>query len=120
VVSASFELGKTGGMTLIASAPIRLSDADREVTARQLGEHLAQGRLDYEDLTVRLDVLFAATTAGELDVILSDLPRTRRPATPLPGELGVMTPDERAAFRARWRPIHRRRQREAAQVGHVH
>jgi len=53
---------------------IRASDADRERTASLLREHHADGRLTGEEFNDRLDRTFAATTIGELDALLADLP----------------------------------------------
>lgn len=53
---------------------IRASDADRERTATLLREHHAEGRLAPEEFNDRLDRVFAATTIGELDALLADLP----------------------------------------------
>ena len=53
---------------------MRASDADRERTASLLREHHAQGRLTAEEFNDRLDRAFTATTLGELDALLADLP----------------------------------------------
>ena len=61
----------------MASDPkIRASDADRDRTAAALREHLAAGRLPTEEFDERLDKVYAAKTLGELDGVMSDLPRT--------------------------------------------
>jgi hypothetical protein len=84
----------------MASDPkIRASDADRDRTAAALREHLAAGRLTNEEFDERLDKTYAATTLGELDDLMADLPRTdleQQPAdvslhhagggSPLPGQ----------------------------------
>jgi hypothetical protein len=54
---------------------LRASDEDRDRTAALLREHHALGRLDAEEFSDRLDKTFAATTMGELENLLSDLPR---------------------------------------------
>jgi hypothetical protein len=53
---------------------MRASDADRDRVASLLREHHAQGRLTAGEFSERLDRAFAATTLGELDHLLADLP----------------------------------------------
>ena len=53
---------------------LRMSDAEREQAATDLGEHYAQGRLTTEEHSERLDRIWAARTRGELGPIFSDLP----------------------------------------------
>jgi Domain of unknown function (DUF1707) len=55
---------------------IRASDADRDQTAAALREHLAAGRLTTEEFDERLDKVYAAKTLGDLDGVMTDLPRT--------------------------------------------
>ena len=55
---------------------IRASDEDRSRTAAALGEHYAAGRLTLEEFQERLDKAYAATTVGELDNLMADLPGT--------------------------------------------
>ena len=94
-------------MTVMTMVPVRISDAERDTTAYALGEHMALGRLDYEEFSLRLDNVFTARTTLELHAALVDLPRLAKRHT-LPGELGVMTPEERAARRSRRRLARRR------------
>lgn len=54
----------------------RASDADRERIAAALGGHYAAGRLTHEEFTERLDRAYVAKTLGELDDLMTDLPRT--------------------------------------------
>ncbi len=82
----------------------RLSDAEREQAAAELGEHYVQGRLSQDEHGERLDAIWAARTRGDLVRIFSDLPspyfaRTapvfRGPATggrPTPWRRGMPTP----------------------------
>jgi Domain of unknown function (DUF1707) len=95
-------------MTVMTTVPVRSSDAERDTTAFALGEHMALGRLDYEEFTLRLDDVFTARTTLELHAALVDLPRLATTRHSLPGELGVMTSEERAARRARRRFARRR------------
>ena len=53
---------------------IRASDEDRDRTAALLREHHAVGRLTPAEFGERLDRAYAATTVGELDELLADLP----------------------------------------------
>ena len=58
-----------------APAPaVRVGDADRDAAAAALGEHFAQGRLTFDELSVRLDATLTAATHGELSQATSDLP----------------------------------------------
>jgi len=53
---------------------LRASDADRERVAEVLRDALAEGRLDMEEFTERLETTFKARTYGELAPITRDLP----------------------------------------------
>src|SRR5215212_8205132 len=53
---------------------IRLSDAEREAAAADLGEHFAQGRLTADEHAERLEQVWAARTRGEVAPIFRDLP----------------------------------------------
>ena len=53
---------------------IRLSDAEREAAAADLGEHFAQGRLTAEEHGERLEQIWTAKTRGEIAPIFRDLP----------------------------------------------
>jgi hypothetical protein len=90
---------------------LRASDEDRDRTSALLREHHALGRLSPEEFSERLDKTFAATTVGELERLLTDLPRmdlyrlpdaekTRQPrqARPRVGSAGHMS----AGWRAAW------------------
>jgi hypothetical protein len=63
---------------------LRISDAERELAAAELGEHYAQGRLTTEEHAERLDRIWAARTRGELAPIFRDLPGRYGPADPAP------------------------------------
>jgi hypothetical protein len=84
-------------MTEAPSHSIRASDAERERTAALLGDHLAAGRLDTAEFEQRLTVTYAATTLGELDRVLLDLPDSSASAATRPlAEVGA--PLARAAW----------------------
>jgi hypothetical protein len=53
---------------------IRLSDAERDAAAADLGEHFASGRLTAEEHDERLDQIWAARTRSEIAPIFRDLP----------------------------------------------
>ena len=53
---------------------IRLSDAEREAAAADLGEHFAQGRLTADEHGERLERIWGAKTRGEIAPIFHDLP----------------------------------------------
>jgi hypothetical protein len=55
---------------------LRASDADRERAAEQLREHAGAGRLSTDELSERLETVFAARTLGDLEPPLADLPRS--------------------------------------------
>jgi hypothetical protein len=55
---------------------LRMSDAEREQAATELGEHYAQGRLTAEEHAERLDQVWSSRTRGELTPVFRDLPGT--------------------------------------------
>jgi hypothetical protein len=60
----------------MASDPnLRASDEQRERAAREIREHFAAGRLTDEELSERVHAAYAARTEGELNALLSDLPK---------------------------------------------
>lgn len=67
---------------------LRAADADRERTASVLRDSFAQGRLDMEEFSERLDAVYAARTTEELRALVRDLPTP--PARPdrLPADPG--------------------------------
>ena len=56
------------------SDQLRLSDAERELAAADLGEHFAQGRITVDEHAERLDRIWASKTRGEIPPIFADLP----------------------------------------------
>ena len=54
---------------------LRVSDAERDVTLRMLGDHAAVGRLTLDELEERSSRALAAKTRGELATLTSDLPQ---------------------------------------------
>lgn len=61
---------------------LRISDADREAAARELGEHYAMGRITTEEHNERLEQIWAARTAADLRPVFRDLPRQQTPQAP--------------------------------------
>ncbi|GGT10462.1 hypothetical protein GCM10010271_11160 [Streptomyces kurssanovii] len=57
---------------------IRASDADRDRIADILRDALAEGRLDAEEHSERIDAVYRAKTVGELEPIVRDLPASGR------------------------------------------
>lgn len=55
---------------------MRASDADRDAVAHLLREALAEGRLDPDEHSDRLDAVYRAKTVGELVPLTEDLPGT--------------------------------------------
>lgn len=80
----------------VAFSSPRFCHADRERVARILRDRAAVGRLTTEDLDERTGRAFGARTLGELDALLSDLPREPRhgpaPATAVLMLLGGRCP----------------------------
>jgi hypothetical protein len=64
-------------------ADLRVSDDDREQAALAVRDAAADGRLTLDELTERLDLVYAGRTRGELDAVLTDLgpPAASVPAT---------------------------------------
>jgi uncharacterized protein DUF1707 len=59
---------------------IRVSDAERDRVAREIREHYAAGRLDDGELAERLEAIYKARTAADLEHLRVDLPAL--PASP--------------------------------------
>ncbi|MFC0040337.1 DUF1707 domain-containing protein [Actinomadura rayongensis] len=53
---------------------MRASDADRDRVAASLREHCAVGRLTTDELTERIEAVYASRTLGELAELTADLP----------------------------------------------
>ena len=64
---------------------LRVSDAERDATLRQLGDHAAVGRLTLDELEERSGQALAAKTRGELATLTSDLPQEAGQAAVQPG-----------------------------------
>jgi hypothetical protein len=67
------------------SSSLRASDADRDAVAERLRQAAIEGRLEPHELEERLHTALRARTYGELDRVMSDLPRrSPPPARPRP------------------------------------
>jgi Domain of unknown function (DUF1707) len=62
---------------MAAGNEMRVGDAEREAAAAELREHYASGRLTLDELNERIDKAFAATTRGDLNALMTDLPSAR-------------------------------------------
>jgi fatty acid desaturase len=62
---------------MTAPTAIRAGDRERERTANQLGQALAQGYLEMDEYESRLQAAFAAHTAADLHQLVADLPLAR-------------------------------------------
>ncbi len=78
-------------------ARLRVSDADRDRAAAELGEHFQAGRLTQEEFDERVGKAINARTQGDLDELLADLP-SDRPA----GSLPASGPARQPARHLRW------------------
>lgn len=61
------------------SSSLRASDADRDAVAERLRQAAVEGRLEPHELEERLHTALRARTYGELDRVMSDLPRLAAP-----------------------------------------
>lgn len=61
---------------------LRAADADREAIAERIRRGHAEGRLDTAELQQRLEHCYEAKTLGELDELVTDLPRESEPESP--------------------------------------
>jgi hypothetical protein len=74
---------------------LRIGDAERDTAMTQLREHFVAGRLTFDELTERIDAALIAKTQRQVDRLLADLPRPRRPSRAARAEpaLPVPAPD---------------------------
>ena len=64
-------------MSAPVAPPVRAGDREREQTANQLGQALAQGYFALDEYETRLQATFAAHTTAELRELVADLPLDR-------------------------------------------
>jgi hypothetical protein len=64
-------MGRAGGI----NPDLRVSDAERDAVASELGQHFQDGRLDKAEFDERVAAAMAAKTGRDLDEVLTDLPQ---------------------------------------------
>jgi hypothetical protein len=74
----------------MTGAGVRVSDAERDVVAAELAEHLKDGRLQVAEFDERVSLAIGARTRGDLDGLVRDLPRLA-PSQP-PVQYGARLP----------------------------
>ena len=78
--------GQPGGNRWDGQLDLRVSDAERDAVATELGEHFQQGRLDQSEFDERVTRALSARTGRDLGGLLADLPPTRKESSvPQPG-----------------------------------
>jgi DUF1707 SHOCT-like domain/2TM domain len=93
-------MGMENDPDILGRAPnVRASDADRDRARLLLRRHHRDGRLTAEELAQRTDRVNAATTFGELDAIMANLPRLPPPPVVAPTATAPGTA-RRAFYRA--------------------
>jgi len=80
---------------------LRMSDAERDRAAADLGEHYAQGRLTVDEHSERLDWIWAARTRGALGPIFADLPGSAVPPAWARAATATSAPRDGGASRSR-------------------
>jgi uncharacterized protein DUF1707 len=70
-------------VTGMGEPDVRASDAEREAVVGRLNVAVGEGRLTLDEFSTRLGTTYAATTRGELEPIIADLPASA-PAAPAP------------------------------------
>jgi hypothetical protein len=75
-----------------APSELRASDADRDRIADILREAMAEGRLDAEEHSERIDAVYRAKTVGELEPLVRDLPAPSRRPDSAPYAYGSQEP----------------------------
>jgi hypothetical protein len=88
------------------SPALRASDRDREHAVATLRDGAAEGRLTFDELAQRVELAYRATSAGELEQLVADLPATAPSTAPAAVKerrwnVAIMGG---ATRRGRWRP----------------
>jgi Domain of unknown function (DUF1707) len=86
---------------------LRASDDDRERVADVLRQAAADGRLTLAELQDRLEALYAAKTYGELEPVVSDLPRAGLPRPSSAASPPAVTESARVPDRVGGTPVSR-------------
>lgn len=84
-------------------ADLRVSDAEREQTVAALRDHVASGRLTFDEFNDRVGAAYAARTTSDLRRLLADLQVTPPPA---PVKPPAAPPAERQSNRLPWAVRH--------------
>lgn len=71
-----------------------VTDADRDDLSRRLNEAFAAGQVDQDDFTRLLDLIFSASTLGDLVPVADALPQTATYAEPAGVDLDAPAPGE--------------------------
>jgi hypothetical protein len=77
-------------MSMNRRASLRASDADRERVAERLRTAAAEGRLTHLEFEERLARALRASTYGDLDPLVADLPGEAEPTRPLRRRSGTL------------------------------
>lgn len=88
----------------MTAPPVRISDADREVVVDRLREAAGEGRLDLDEFSDRVGLVYRAGTPVELERLTADLPAVVDPAParrPTRWTVGVFSAERRTGC---WRP----------------
>jgi Domain of unknown function (DUF1707) len=72
---------------------VRTSDGEREAVVEALRGHAAAGRLDADELELRLERAYAARLRADLVPLVADLPAPPRPSPPVRGRAPFVLPD---------------------------
>lgn len=83
-----------------ANAPMRASDADREIVRAVLAEAYSDGRLTREEYDDRLGTLYGTRTLGDLTSLVADL---IPPSAPPPARAPLPRADLRERGERKWR-----------------
>lgn len=81
---------------------LRIGDAERDAAAADLGEHYAAGRLNLDELNVRLDAVFSSKTFGQISRVMADLPGPGRLPWNAWGRPSGWGPDGVPYYGAQW------------------
>ncbi|GAA1759195.1 MULTISPECIES: DUF1707 domain-containing protein [Streptomonospora] len=66
-----------------SSPEMRASDTDRDLVAKVLQRHFAEGRLEGEEFNLRLERAYNARTRAELEALTADLPESELIGPPI-------------------------------------
>ena len=84
------------------AADVRISDAEREHAVAFLRQHCTEGRLTLDEFSDRVGVVFGARTAGEIEMVTSDLPAIGGPALRAEADEAALRPVSRTRRAVRW------------------